>query len=162
MNAVHFSSRSDEWATPNWFYDLIEAELGPIDRDVCGTAKNAKCKVFYTREMDGLKQEWRGVCWCNPPYSEVALWLEKAYQSSLAGATVVCLIPARTDTIYWHRFVTKAYEIRFFKGRLKFGDAQNSAPFPSALVVFKPHKRKRGPRYRHVDLREVQRSLFGC
>jgi phage N-6-adenine-methyltransferase len=160
MNSVHFSSKSDEYSTPQWLYDLLYAEFR-FKRDVSAKASNAKCDEYFTREEDGLKQEWTGTCWCNPPYSEIALWIEKAYLSSLEGATVVCLIPARTDTIYWHRFVTKAYEVRYLKGRLKFGDAKNSAPFPSAIVIFKPGKHTE-PRSRYVDLAEVQRSLFGC
>jgi phage N-6-adenine-methyltransferase len=161
MNAVHFSSRSDQWATPHWLFDLLDAEFG-FALDVCALPQNAKCERYFSPEVDGLKQEWGGVCWMNPPYGrEIGGWVEKAYTSSLAGTTVVCLIPARTDTDYWHRFVTKAHEIRFLKGRLRFGDAENSAPFPSALVIFRPGKHTQ-PRVRFVDLAEVRRTLFGC
>jgi site-specific DNA-methyltransferase (adenine-specific) len=162
MNPVHFSSNSDEWSTPQWLFDLLDTEFH-FTVDVCANSRNAKCKRFFSPEMDGLKQEWPlgEVCWMNPPFSDCARSIEKAYLSSLAGVTVVCLVPARTDTIYWHRFVTKAYEIRFLKGRLKFGDSKNSAPFPSAIVIFKPGEHRR-PRVRFVDLAEVQRSLFGC
>jgi phage N-6-adenine-methyltransferase len=161
MNTVHFSSRTDQWATPHWLFDLLDSEFG-FTLDVCAIPENAKCARYFSPEVDGLTQEWRGVCWMNPPYGrEIARFVEKAYLSSLLGATVVCLIPARTDTDYWHRFVTKAHEIRFFKGRLKFGDAENSAPFPSALVIFRPGKHTQ-PRVRFVDLAEVQRTLFGC
>jgi site-specific DNA-methyltransferase (adenine-specific) len=161
MNAVHFSSKSNEWATQQVPFDLLDSEFD-FTVDVCATAHNAKCPVFFSPEVDGLKQEWRGVCRMNPPYGrEISQWVEKAYLSSLAGAIVVCLIPARTDTTYWHRFVTKAYEIRFLKGRLKFGNAQNGAPFPSAIVIFKPGKHDE-PRVRFVDLAEVQKSLCGC
>jgi site-specific DNA-methyltransferase (adenine-specific) len=161
MNGVHFSSKSDEWSTKQWLFDLLDSEQR-ITLDVCGSSLNAKCERYFSKEDDGLKQDWgHEVCWMNPPYSDCARWIEKAYVSSLVGATVVCLVPSRTDTIYWHRFVTKAYEIRFLKGRLKFGDAKNSAPFPSAIVIFKPGRHKK-PRVRFVDLAEVQRSLFGC
>ena len=161
MNRVHFSSRTDQWSTPQWLFDLLDSEFD-IEWDVCATAANAKCERYYTPEMDGLKQTWRGVCFMNPPYGkEIARWIEKAYQSSLLGATVVCLIPARTDTTYWHRFVTKAHEIRFLKGRVRFGDSASGAPFPSAIVVFKPGQHER-PKVRFVDLGEVQKSLFGC
>ena len=104
---------------------------------------------------------WRGACWMNPPYGrEIARWVEKAYQSSLAGATVVALLPARVDTSWWFDYVLKAHEIRFLKGRLKFGSAENTAPFPSAIVIFRPGKHDK-PRVRFVDLGEVQRNLFG-
>ena len=100
--------------------------------------KTLNASVFFTEEMDALKQEWQGVCWMNPPYGrEIKRWMQKAYESSLAGATVVCLVPARTDTAWWHDYAFKG-EITFLRGRLKFGDAKNSAPFPSAVVVFRP------------------------
>jgi phage N-6-adenine-methyltransferase len=161
MNAVHFSSKSDRWATPQWLFDVIDAEFD-FTLDVCAVAENAKCPRYFSPSVDGLQADWTGNCWCNPPYGrEIGQWMEKAYRSALAGATVVCLIPARTDTDYWHRFVTKAHEIRFLKGRLKFGDASNSAPFPSAIVIFKPGIHRR-PMVRFVDLAEVKRSLLGC
>jgi phage N-6-adenine-methyltransferase len=161
MNGVHFSSKTDLWSTPQWLFDLLDAEFG-FDTDVCALPENAKCRHFFTPEQDGLSQPWRGTCWMNPPYGrEIGRFIEKAYRSSLLGATVVCLIPARTDTDYWHRFVTRAYEIRFLKGRLKFGNAEAGAPFPSVIVIFKPGKHGT-PRVRFVDLSEVQRSLFGC
>ena len=85
----------------------------------------------------GYRTEWRGVCWMNPPYGRtIGNWMKKAYESSLEGATVVCLVPARTDTGWWHNYAMKG-DIEFIKGRLKFGGSKNSAPFPSAVVVFK-------------------------
>lgn len=109
-----------------------------FDLDVCASAENAKCEIFYTEEDDGLAQEWEGNCWMNPPYGrEIIHWMRKAYESSLRGATVVCLVPARTDTKWWHEYAMKG-EIEFIRGRLKFGDAKNSAPFPSAVVIFYP------------------------
>ena len=87
-------------------------------------------------KQDGLQQNWTGMCWMNPPYGkEIGKWLKKAYESSINGAIVVCLIPARTDTAWWHDYVMKG-KIRFIRGRLKFGGNKNSAPFPSAIVVF--------------------------
>jgi len=159
MNNVHFSSKSDEYSTPQWLYDLLDAEFH-FTVDVCATAANTKCSAYFSSEADGLEQEWQGAAYCNPPYSEWGLWVEKAYLSSLLGATVCCLIAARTDTTYWHLYCTRAYEIRFLKGRLKFGTEKNSAPFPSAIVVFKPGNHVR-PITNYVDLTEVQRSLFG-
>jgi phage N-6-adenine-methyltransferase len=133
---VQFDSLSIEWATPQDFYEKLDQEFG-FELDVCSTIENAKCSKFYTKAEDGLKQEWTGVCWCNPPYGrEIKHWMKKAYESSLKGATVVCLIPARTDTQWWHDYVIHAKEIRYVKGRLKFGGATNSAPFALIVAVF--------------------------
>ena len=131
-----YSSATDEWETPQWLFDALHHEFG-FETDVCATADNAKCKRFYSKDDNGLIQDWSGTCWCNPPYSEIGRWLKKAYISSRHGATVICLIPARTDTAYWHNFVMQA-EVRFIRGRLRFGDAANPAPFPSTVVVFRP------------------------
>lgn len=133
---VHFSSETDLWATPQDFFDKYNA-IYNFDLDVCATDQNAKCKKYFTKEIDGLSQQWTSVCWMNPPYGrEIIKWMKKAYESSLTGATVVCLVPARTDTKWWHEYAMKG-QIEFIRGRLKFGDAKNSAPFPSAVVVFK-------------------------
>lgn len=134
---VHFSSKKVEWETPLWFFDQLNAEFG-FTTDVCALPENAKCKTFFTPEMDGLAQSWTGVCWMNPPYGrEIGHWMKKAFESSKGGgATVVCLVPARTDTAWWHDFAVKG-EIRFHRGRLKFGGHSNSAPFPSAVVIFR-------------------------
>jgi len=132
---VHFSSKTDMWATPQAFFDELDAKYN-FELDVCATKDNAKCDRFFTVEDDGLSQKWDGVCWMNPPYGRaIKHWIKKAYESSLDGATVVCLIPSRTDTIYWHEYVMNG-DVTFIKGRLKFGDAKNAAPFPSAVVVF--------------------------
>lgn len=135
---VHFSSETDQWATPMDLFNNLNAIFG-FETDVCAGSDNAKCDNFYTKEMDGLKQDWKGVCWMNPPYGrQIGAWVEKAYQSSLINkATVVCLLPARVDTRWWHDYCVKG-EMFFIKGRLKFGDATSSAPFPSAIVVFRP------------------------
>lgn len=137
-HAVHFSSMSEEWTTPQWLFDALDAEFG-FTLDPCSTHQNAKCRHHFTRAEDGLRQDWgQEVVFMNPPYGRsVAPFMAKAYQSAQAGATVVCLVPARTDTRWWHRYAMKA-EIRLLRGRLKFGDAQTSAPFPSAIVVFRP------------------------
>lgn len=138
--AVHFSSASDNWPTPQDFFDKVAAEFGPFDLDVCASAENAKCARFFTVADDGLTQEWRGRCWMNPPYGRtIGQWMRKAYESAQAGAFVVCLVPARTDTAWWHEYAMKG-QVRFIRGRLKFGGHANSAPFPSALVVFRQHK----------------------
>jgi len=131
-----FSSATDLWSTPQATFDALHKEFN-FETDVCANQENAKCARFFTKENNGLIQDWEGVCWMNPPYGrEIGLWLRKAYESSVLGATVVCLIPARTDTAYWHDYCMKG-EIRFIRGRLKFGGHSNSAPFPSAIVIFR-------------------------
>lgn len=136
--ALHFSTTTDEWATPQWLFDALDAEFG-FTLDPCATSQNAKCKKYYTRTEDGISQDWGDqVVFMNPPYGRtIERWIRKAFESAHSGATVVCLLPARTDTHWWHRYVTRG-EIRFFSGRLRFGDSRNSAPFPSAVVIFRP------------------------
>lgn len=133
-----FSSETNEWATPQALFDKLDKEFN-FTLDPCSTHENHKCKKYFTIEDDGLKQDWsNNIVFMNPPYSrEIKFWMEKAYSESLKGAIVVCLIPARTDTKYWHDWIfNKAAEIRFIKGRVKFGDGTGSAPFPSALIVY--------------------------
>ena len=136
---VHFSSKSNEWTTPQHLFDELNQEFN-FTLDPCATEENAKCSKHFPIEDDGLSKDWSNdVVFMNPPYGrEIKKWIKKAYEESLNGATVVCLIPARTDTMYWHDFIfDKADDIRFLKGRLKFGNGKNSAPFPSAIVVYK-------------------------
>ncbi|MDT4199074.1 DNA N-6-adenine-methyltransferase [Staphylococcus haemolyticus] len=136
---VHFSSKSNEWTTPQHLFDELNQEFN-FTLDPCATEENAKCSKHFTIEDDGLSKDWSNdVVFMNPPYGrEIKKWIKKAYEESLNGATVVCLIPARTDTMYWRDFIfDKADDIRFLKGRLKFGNGKNSAPFPSAIVVYK-------------------------
>lgn len=137
INRALFSSRTDKWATPQEVFDSLHREFH-FETDVCALPENAKCRRFFTPKQDGLKQEWRGVCWCNPPYGkDIGRWMQKAYEaSSLNGATVVCLVPARTDTAWWQDYATKG-EVRFIRGRLTFGSATSAAPFPSAIVIFR-------------------------
>jgi phage N-6-adenine-methyltransferase len=133
---VMFSSKTDDWETPQDLFDKLDQEF-EFNLDVCATQDNRKCRNFYTKELDGLKQDWHGVCWMNPPYGrEIGKWVQKAYEESLKGSTVVCLLPSRTDTRWWHDYCMKG-EVRFIKGRLKFGNSKNSAPFPSAIVIFR-------------------------
>jgi site-specific DNA-methyltransferase (adenine-specific) len=136
---VHFSSASDDWATPQGFFDALDGEFS-FTLDVCASASNAKCANYFTRITDGLSQDWRGErCWMNPPYGrEIKAWMAKAAEASRRGALVVCLVPARTDTAWWHEYATHADEIRFVRGRLRFGAAKHAAPFPSAVVIFRP------------------------
>ena len=135
--SLHFSSATDDWATPSEFFDKLNKEFH-FDLDVCASPENAKCKQFFSKMEDGLSQIWEGTVWMNPPYGrEIGKWVSKAYESGVSGATVVCLLPARTDTHWWHKYCTKG-EIFFIQGRLKFGGAVHNAPFPSAVVVFRP------------------------
>lgn len=134
---VHFSSATDNWATPQDLFDKLHKAFH-FTVDVCASAENAKCELYFDEAMDGLIQPWTGVCWMNPPYGRgIGDWMAKAYASAKAGATVVCLVPARTDTKWWHNYAVKG-EIYFIPGRLKFGNATASAPFPSAIVTFRP------------------------
>ena len=136
MSNVHFSSETDQWATPKDFFDKCDKEYGPFTLDVCADKDNAKCQRFFSKAQNGLSQNWTGKCWMNPPYGrEIGRWMQKAYESSVNGAIVVCLVPARTDTRWWHEYAMKG-KVTFIRGRLKFGGSKNSAPFPSALVVF--------------------------
>lgn len=135
---VIFSSKTDLWETPQEFFDRLNAEF-KFTLDACALSENAKCSAFYTPEQDGLKQPWAGTVWCNPPYGRaIAQWIRKAQESARSGAVVVLLLPARTDTAWFHDYVLNQAEIRFIRGRLKFGGCKNSAPFPSMLVVFRP------------------------
>lgn len=134
---VMFSSKTDLWTTPQELFDKYDA-IYHFETDVCALSENAKCKRFFTPGMDGLKQEWTGVCWCNPPYGrQIGKWVEKAAKSF---ATVVVLLPARTDTKWFHDWCLPYGKIEFLRGRLKFGGCDNSAPFPSMIVIFEVDK----------------------
>lgn len=133
-----FSSKTDMWATPQDLFDQLDKEFH-FTLDVCATPENAKCQKFYTKLENGLVQPWKGVVWCNPPYGrEIGQWVRRALFACIAGTTVVMLLPARTDTKWFHQYIYNRsnVEVRFIKGRLKFGGHQNSAPFPSMIVVF--------------------------
>ena len=128
------SSKSDEWSTPQDFFDVVNKQYN-FKWDIAATAENTKCKKFSD---DSLNKDWRGKgwCWCNPPYSKVKEFSKMCYEQSMTKGQFVLLIPARTDTRYWHEYIQFATEIRFIKGRLKFGGASAGAPFPSALIDF--------------------------
>lgn len=134
MNRVLFRSKSENWETPPQLFKALDAEFH-FDLDVCALPENAKCTRYYTPEDDGLKQPWNGTCWCNPPYGRsISDWVKKAAESE---TTVVMLLPARTDTKWFHEYIYGKVEVRFVKGRLKFGGSKNSAPFPSMVVIFR-------------------------
>ena len=143
-NNIHFKSNSSEWSTPQWLFDRYN-DVYKFNLDVCATPENAKCSNYYTKNDNGLIQSWHGNCWMNPPYGrEITKWVEKAYNESLNnGVLIICLLPARTDTKWFHEYCTQG-NINFLKGRLKFGNATNSAPFPSMIVQFDNLKYKLG------------------
>ena len=147
---VHYSSKSNEWETPEILFNKLNDEYN-FTLDPCCTKDNAKCEKYYSIEDDGITKSWKGeVVFMNPPYGRViGKWIEKAYSESVDnGVTVVCLIPSRTDTIWWHNYCMKG-RITFLKGRLKFINRAlpswnaegkykvSPAPFPSAIVIFK-------------------------
>ena len=134
-----FSSKTDQWATPQDFFDKLNEEFH-FTLDPCADELNHKCDTYFTVDDDGLKQDWSGnTVFCNPPYGlAIKDWVKKCSDESKKENTiVVMLIPARTDTKYFHEYIYNKSEIRFIKGRLKFGDSKNAAPFPSMVVVFR-------------------------
>jgi phage N-6-adenine-methyltransferase len=137
---VLFSKKSDEWATPQWLFDELDKEYG-FTLDAASSDDNAKCAKHYTMEEDGLSRCWSGeTVFVNPPYSKCFDWVKKAHEEAAKENTkVVMLIPARTDTKWFHTFCLDSCVVStvcFVKGRLKFGEQTNSAPFPSMIVVF--------------------------
>jgi phage N-6-adenine-methyltransferase len=138
-NRAVFSGVTCEWATPQKLFDLFNEEFH-FSMDVCATKGNAKCPVYYDKADDALRedQKWAPYrCWMNPPYGpDLKRWMEKAFREAQKGGLVVCLVPARTDTIWWHTYALQAKEIRFLKGRIRFGEGKGKATFPSCLVIF--------------------------
>lgn len=137
MDAVMFSSKTDNWATPQDFFDRLDAEFH-FTLDPCADDLNHKCAKYFTKEQNGLEYSWKGeTVFCNPPYGrELPKWIKKCHDEA-EHATVVMLIPARTDTRAFHDYIYGKAEIRFIRGRLKFGGSKNSAPFPSMVVIYK-------------------------
>jgi site-specific DNA-methyltransferase (adenine-specific) len=139
---VHFSSATDDWATPQRFFDCLNREF-KFTLDPCASEANAKCERFFTKEQNGLSKSWRGErVFCNPPYGRViGRWARKAYRSRDKAEVIVMLLPARTDTKWFHDFIYGKAEIRFLRGRLRFGNAKALAPFPSMIVIFRRQDR---------------------
>jgi phage N-6-adenine-methyltransferase len=137
--SVHFSRKTDEWATPQEVFNRLDSEFH-FELDVAATAENTKCEQFYSIENSGLRNPWAARNWCNPPYSEIKEWVTAAWRNQVAGNLTVMLIPARTDTRWFHDLIYNKprTEIRFLKGRLKFGNMKKDAPFPSMVVIFRP------------------------
>ena len=138
MDRVMFSSNSDEWSTPQDVFDILDQEFR-FTLDPCASESNHKCERYFTKDDDGLSMDWGGErVFCNPPYSKIADWVRKSYEETRKSGTVVALlIPSRTDTRYFHDYIYNRSEIRFIKGRLRFGESKNSAPFPSMVVIFR-------------------------
>lgn len=144
-----FSKATDEWATPREFFAKLDAEF-EFDVDAAASRENAKCRVWYGEKIDALAlKSWATTpcsIWLNPAYSHCREFIAKAAEEARKGCTVVCLVPSRTDTRWWHEHVwddekhqpREGVEIRFIRGRLKFGGSKNSAPFPSVIVIFRP------------------------
>lgn len=131
-----FESKRQDWETPDELFQPLNNEFG-FTLDVCATPENAKCPQFFSIADNALVKDWRGVCWMNPPFGEQGKWVRKAYQSALEGATVVCLLPSRTNTSWWHDYCMKG-EIRFVRGRPKFKGAKHGLPQPLSIVIFTP------------------------
>jgi phage N-6-adenine-methyltransferase len=133
-----FTSKTDLWETPQDLFNYLDG-FYKFTLDVCAIPENAKCKNYFTPEQDGLNMKWFGICFMNPPYgSQISKWVKKAYEEAQNGIKIVALLPARTDTKWFHDYIYCQHniKIKFIKGRLKFGDSKNSAPFPSMLVIF--------------------------
>lgn len=135
-----FSSDSAEWETPEWLFKYLD-NIYNFELDVCANEKNTKCKNFYTIKDNCLEKKWVGNCFMNPPYGRKIIdFVRKAYIESWSN-NVVCLLPARTDTKWFHEYCIKAESIWFLKGRLKFSNCKNSAPFPSCIIKFSPERK---------------------
>jgi site-specific DNA-methyltransferase (adenine-specific) len=139
INNGLYTSNSEEWETPIEFFRDLDDEFN-FTLDVCATADNAKCSKFFTKAQDGLKQDWTGeTVWCNPPYGrKIGAWCRKCYEHSTEGGVAVMLVHARTDTAWFHDWILGKAEIRFIRGRLRFGGSKWNAPFPSLVAIFKP------------------------
>jgi len=137
QSELFYSSKSNEHETPQWLFRELDLEFN-FTLDPCCTHENAKCEKHYTKKENGLEQDWSNeIVFMNPPYGRnIDRWMKKAYLESKKGATVVCLVYAKTDTIWWHDWAVKG-KVRYIKGRLKFGSAKAPAPFGSAIVIFK-------------------------
>lgn len=136
---VHFSSKKMDWETPWELFQTWNLSHGPIGLDVCATVENRKCARYFSPSINGLFQPWEGVCWMNPPYGrEIGRWIAKAVQEVVTGNAkrVICLLPARTDTSWWHELVLRYGDVHFLRGRVRFEGAKHHAPFPSAIVIF--------------------------
>jgi phage N-6-adenine-methyltransferase len=136
-----YSSKKDTWTTPQDLFDELSKEFS-FTLDPCADLGNHKCSRYFTAEDNGLLQDWgHETVFMNPPYGrDIVFWIAKAYEASRKGATIVCLLPARTNTRWFHAYVYGKAEIRFIKGKVKFGDSKAGAPFPSMIAIFYPSR----------------------
>jgi site-specific DNA-methyltransferase (adenine-specific) len=151
MNNVHFKSGNKEWETPESLFQPLKKEFD-IVLDVCASEHNTKCKAYIDRKGNSLVSSWSTLisqlgenkaAWMNPPYGRgIDKWVKKAFDEAQKGATIIALLPARTDTSWFHNYIHNKHEVRFLKGRIKFVGAPSSAPFPSMIVIFKSKKEK--------------------
>lgn len=150
LSALLKQPLSHEWRTPPDLYKTLGTEFR-FDLDAAATEENALCSHCYSMSDDALNRDWVGKSvWCNPPYGlGIGKWVRKGFEEAQTGTTVVMLIPARTDTSWWHRYVMCAAEIRLVRGRLRFSGHDMNAPFPSAVVVFRPGEHL--PRFRAIE-----------
>ncbi len=136
-----YKSKTDEWSTPDSVWIPINKEFR-FNLDVCASSSNTKCKNYFSKSQNALNKEWKGICWMNPPYGfQLKDWVKKAYHESQNGATIVCLLPVRSNTSYWHDYCMKM-EIRFIRGYPKFGNAKQGLKFPLAIVIFKSEEKQ--------------------
>lgn len=143
MNTVHYSSENQNWCTPMDLFEDLNAEFHFV-LDAAATEKTAKCDQYFTPQTDGLARSWNcgGTVFCNPPYGrEIVKWVKKAFEEAQRGVRIILLVPARTDTKWFHEFIYGKAEIRFIRGRLRFTDedgvpAKKLAPFPSMIVIY--------------------------
>lgn len=151
MNNVHFSSKASDWETPPDLFDDLSNEAGPFDLDVCADEVNAKCHRYFSEADDGLSRTWerfdggQSRAWMNPPYGrQIGKWIQKAHEEAQAGrAVTVALLPARTDTRWFHDIIVEhRYRFSFLRGRVTFVGAKHPAPFPSMIVIFAPDEQR--------------------
>lgn len=141
MEMINTKNKNSVWYTPQYLFDELNEEFNFVI-DSCALPENTKCSLYYTPEQDELAQNWFDTTWCNPPYGrEIYQWVEKAYNEHLKNnITVVLLLPAKTDTKWFHEYLYNKAEIRFIKGRIKFGGSKDPAPFPSMVCIFNKNK----------------------
>jgi phage N-6-adenine-methyltransferase len=151
-----FQSKNQEYATPPELFEVLNSEFS-FTLDVCADEENRKVDKYYSKNENSLIQDWIGICWMNPPYKDLKTWVLKAYEESIKhGSTIVCLIPARTNTSWWHDYCMKG-EIRFIKGRPKFEGCKHGLPQPLAIVIFGGEHRNN---YKSVNLQLISNQRF--
>jgi phage N-6-adenine-methyltransferase len=155
-----FESARQDWETPQELFDYINGYFG-FTFDLAASSENTKCNAYFTEDDNALLQEWHGICWLNPPYggtggSKLSEWIEKAYtESARDTCEVAMLMPARTNTNWWHNFCMRSQEIIFIKGRPKFGNAKHGLPQPLAIVYFTGNWWLR-TKYTSLDIKEMR------